>query len=363
MRTDRNVKRLGADTRRFMELLRAVANVRLRGTVEEVPAAGTLKAAEDEIARRGLRHFLQQCRDADIAIRRFEHAILQDVARYFRPSASELVTLIKDARRNLADMRGFIAHVVSERDDEELGCGFVPPAPEGLPASASIEIEDLDLPPCADAFELHFSEAAASQILEMRARAIAEPHSVRALLWNGVHVLLSKLIDPAEVLHSSEVPHDLVGNLAMSSIGKTRLFVAGSVAKRQVTVLLLASWSPGDEWKAAEEVRGRLRSAEWDAVFEELDAYIRPTPRGLAAMLSALDKRAAKGEQSPGETQLLSRLQAAKPFDPVLVEDIRAAAADTAEAAEDIIDNEDADAALLEPDRVAWDDVKSEFDA
>src|SRR5581483_7743507 len=183
MRDDHNLRRVQHDTRSFINLLRAVASVRLKAEVERAAAEDSEEALREVEADRTLLALLNNCRAAATAIRRAARYTIPDVSRFFGSAAAELISLFEAAQRNLNDVRGFLAYVLGERDDEELGCAFIPPPPNGLGSSPSVELSGtIPAADCSEPLRLRFTEGAAFQVSEMHARAIASPDGVHALV-------------------------------------------------------------------------------------------------------------------------------------------------------------------------------------
>jgi hypothetical protein len=250
--------------------------------------------------------------------------------------------------------------VLDEGDDEELGFEFVPPPPpmghplpsvawDGLPAIAK------------DGFRV--TEAAAYQLAQMKARADAEPTSAYGIFWSGVEQVLKGLSDSDHLVTAQYNDSSArVSQMPRSRLGRARFFFLSVPRKKMVTLLIIAQWREDDAWEAIERVRDRLRSSEWDTVFEELNAFVRPTQRGRDALIQAT---ADAFEKSPSRDleELKSRLNSAKPYEPVMIDDLKEAFAAVSEDAEDLIDNEDADRALAESsERIPWDQVQKDLE-
>jgi mRNA-degrading endonuclease RelE of RelBE toxin-antitoxin system len=112
--------------------------------------------------------------------------------------------------------------------------------------------------------EIRYSEAAASQIAEARARGEARPDSSHATYWKALRRLLQELLPiPEHAFAPGTMLRDEFAGLGRVKFGRHRLIYVASREKRILVVLFIGFRKEGDKHDAYRELDRRLRAGEF----------------------------------------------------------------------------------------------------
>jgi hypothetical protein len=123
----------------------------------------------------------------------------------------------------------------------------------------------------SERFVVRVSLFAREQFREKKALAEQSPNSTHAKTWRVIRdIVNTRLCQPGVAFESTHaMKHDLA-NLFRWKFGRNRLIYIASSEKRQVTILLVGFRKQGDASDVYEELRRRLKSDEFDALFADL---------------------------------------------------------------------------------------------
>jgi hypothetical protein len=316
--------------------------------------------------RDGKRALLDMTRRWTAAIDREDSRIINDVARHLKWLAPKYVQARESALTEVSKLRAILGFLGEENDDKELGFRFIPPSERSSnrPSVSWTDVIGSETP--AGSVDLSFSESAASQLSAMKARAEADSRSAYAVVWNGVLTTLNAMRENIFSDKSFDDTAIKAGQLPRWKLGRARLFVVGSEAKRRATVLLVSDFRAQQDWDAIGDLSERLGSSEWDAVFAELGSYIRPTERGRVAMIAAAERLLAEatGERAAQIGAFLNRIKATTiDNEPVGIDGIAQVVEDIVESVEDAEDVADAENLLRDGSAtIPWAEAKTDLD-
>jgi len=127
------------------------------------------------------------------------------------------------------------------------------------------------------ALEIRYSEAAAAQLAEMKARGEAKPDSAHGAVWRAFVTLLRDwLSDPTialdrqHALGNNEKEGQDFRRIYRMRVGRARVFYIGSTARNRLIILLVGQRKAGDKRDAYRELSRWLQGADWDKHFTEL---------------------------------------------------------------------------------------------
>jgi len=123
--------------------------------------------------------------------------------------------------------------------------------------------------------DLRYSELAAGQIAEIRAKGEAHPRTAHAMFWDALRrVLELVLADKGHALAArtqlGNKAQDFRGIRRIKFGGRSRLIYIASSAKQAVIVLFIGYRKEGDKNDVYAELSRRLHGDEFDTLFGEL---------------------------------------------------------------------------------------------